>query len=52
MVSIHPIPRPLVLWTGQAYDAAGDYTQAMVEARVLELLGNDPSATLSSLFNR
>jgi hypothetical protein len=52
MVSIHPIPRPLVLWTGADYDAAGDYTQAMVEARVLELLGNDPSATLSSLFNR
>lgn len=49
-VNIRSIPRPLVLWAGDAYDAAGDYTQAQVEARVLELLGNDPKSVLEGLF--
>lgn len=43
-------PRSLVLWEGEAYDAAGDYTQAQVEARVLELLGPDIKAGLGALF--
>ena len=47
---IRPCPYPLVLWTGAAYDAAGDYTQAQVEARVLELLGTDIKAGLEGLF--
>lgn len=42
--------RPLVLWTGAAYDAAGDYTQAQVEARVTELLGADPVAAIVALI--
>lgn len=50
VVQIRPVPRPLVLWTGEAYDAAGDYTQAIVEARVTELLGGDPKAVLEGLF--
>jgi hypothetical protein len=50
VAQIRPVPRPLVLWTGDAYDAAGDYTQAMVEARVTELLGGDPKAVLEGLF--
>jgi hypothetical protein len=50
MVQVRPCPRPLVLWEGAAYDLAGDYTQAMVEARVLELLGSDPKAVLEGLF--
>lgn len=50
VAQIRPVPRPLVLWTGEAYDAAGDYTQAMVEARVTELLGGDPKAVLEGLF--
>lgn len=33
-------PRPVLLWEGDAYDAAGDYTQAQVESRVLEVLGD------------
>jgi hypothetical protein len=41
--------RPLVLWRGQAYDVAGDYTQEDIENRVLELLGNDPAASLDAL---
>jgi hypothetical protein len=41
---------PLVLWSGADYDVAGDYTQAQVEARVLELLGNEPAKALENLF--
>lgn len=43
---------PLFLWKDEAYDIAGDYTQAQVEARVLELLGDNPKSVLESLFNR
>lgn len=50
MAQIRPAPRPMVLWDKDAYDLAGDYTQAMVEARVLELLGNDPKTVLEGLF--
>lgn len=45
-------PFPLALWSGAEYDAAGDYTQAQVEARVLELLGQDVKAGIESLFVR
>jgi hypothetical protein len=47
---IRPCPQPVTLWSGDAYDAAGDYTQAQVEARVLELLGSDVKAGLERLF--
>lgn len=50
MVRIERLPMPLTLWTGESYDAAGDYTQAQVEARVLELLGPDLKAGLEKLF--
>ena len=49
---IRPCPYPLALWTGAAYDAAGDYTQAEAEARILELLGSDIKAGLEGLFVR
>ena len=49
-VYINNVPRPLVLWKGEAYDAAGDYTQSDVENRVIELLGSDPKAILEGLF--
>jgi hypothetical protein len=49
---IRPCPRPVILWEKEAYDAAGDYTQAQVEARVLELLGSDVKAGLEALFVR
>lgn len=52
VAQIRPCPQPLVLWKGEAYDAAGDYTQAQVEARVTELLGADPKAALEGLFQR
>ena len=47
---VHPCPFPLVLWEKAAYDAAGDYTQAQVESRVLEVLGSDVKAGLEKLF--
>jgi hypothetical protein len=50
MAQVRPCPYPLVLWAGEAYDVAGDYTQAQVEARVLELLGSDVKAGLEGLF--
>lgn len=50
IVKIDPCQRPLVLWENESYDAVGDYTQAQVEARINELLGNDPSKVLENLF--
>lgn len=50
VVQIRSIPQQIVLWEKEEYDAVGDYTQAQVENRVLELLGSDPKAFLESLF--
>lgn len=50
VAQIRPCPYPLVLWVGEAYDVAGDYTQSQVEARVLELLGSDVKSGLEKLF--
>jgi hypothetical protein len=47
-----PFRNHVELWTGDAYDEAGDYTQADVEARVLELLGEDVQAGLQALLER
>jgi hypothetical protein len=47
---IRPCPQPVALWSGGAYDEAGDYTQSQVEARVLEALGPDLKAGLEALF--
>lgn len=50
IVNIRPFPLPLVLWEGAAYEAAGDYTQLMIENKIKELLGNDPKVVLQGLF--
>jgi hypothetical protein len=50
MAQLRPVPRPILLWEKAAYDAAGDYTQAQVEARITELLGDDPKSVLEGLF--
>jgi hypothetical protein len=47
---VRSFPKPLTLWEGEAYDEAGDYTQAQVEARVAELLGSDASASLTGMM--
>jgi hypothetical protein len=49
---IRPCPRPVTLWAGAAYDAAGDYTQAQAEAKVMQALGPDIKAGLEGLFVR
>ena len=46
---LHPVLRPLPLWRGAEYDAAGDWTQAQAEARILELVGSDVQAGLQAL---
>jgi hypothetical protein len=40
----------LLLWSGDAYDAAGDYTQAQAEDRLREVLGADPVAVLQGVL--
>ena len=35
-------PRPVLLWKGDAYDAAGDWKQDEAEARLIELLSATP----------
>lgn len=49
-VQIRPFPKPLVLWSGNDYVNAGDYTQAQVEQKLLEVLGNNPSDVLKTLM--
>lgn len=49
-VQIARFRRPITLWEGSAYDVAGDYTQAQVEARILEVLGPNIKAGLEALF--
>lgn len=49
-VRIVPFPKPLVLWKGEDYEAVGDYTQAQVEAKILEKLGNNPAEVLKTLM--
>ncbi len=51
VAQIRPCPYPLVLWEKEAYVSAGDYTQASMEARVLELLGSDLASGLIKLFS-
>ena len=50
LAQIKPCSLPLVLWENDQYESAGDYTQAQAEARVLELLGENPKAVLETLF--
>lgn len=47
---IDRFPTNLILYTGEEYTSAGDWTQQQVELRVLEVLGSDPAAKLRSLF--
>ena len=47
---IDRFPTNLILYTGEEYTSAGDWTQQQAELRVLEVLGSDPAAKLRSLF--
>ena len=48
-VLVSPFMKPLLLWSGDEYVAIGDYTQAQVEARVLERLGPNLQAGIDLL---
>lgn len=51
IAKIHPVANPLPLWRGEDYDNVGDYTQAQVDERILELLGEDVQSGVQSLFS-
>jgi len=51
LAKVHPSANLLPLWRGPDYDAIGDYTQAQVEAKIKELLGENLER-LPSLFHR
>jgi hypothetical protein len=45
---IPPLRKQIVLWENDSYTTAGDYTQAQVEARLLEILGDNPTVVLEN----
>jgi hypothetical protein len=45
-----PFFRPLFLWAGDGYDNVGDYTQAKVESKIFELLGDNAHEKMQSLI--
>lgn len=45
-----PFYKLLTLWENESYNQIGDYTQSQAEARVLELLGNNPASGLLQLY--
>jgi hypothetical protein len=40
---------PLTLWSGDAYDQIGNWTQDQVDARINELLGDKPEDVIKTL---
>jgi hypothetical protein len=50
IANIKNIPSAIGLLHGADYDAAGDYSQAFIENKLRQYLGNDPAATLRALF--
>jgi hypothetical protein len=42
--------KPLILWQGQDYDSIGNWTEAQADAKILELLGNNPEELFKSLI--
>jgi len=44
------LPFGVTIWKGADYDAAGQFTDADVEARINTLLGSDPQSFLQGLF--
>jgi hypothetical protein len=48
--SIIGIPSPIVLWSENDYDNAGDWTQLQAESKLMELLGDNPAVALRALF--
>jgi hypothetical protein len=44
------VPLHLTLWKGDDFDIASEYTEEQVKDRVLEILGDNPTAVLEKLF--
>lgn len=49
LVRLAPFLRMILLWKENEYDTIGDYTQAQVENKILEILGEDLQTKLQSL---
>jgi hypothetical protein len=47
---IKGVNRNITLWSGDAYDKAGQFTDKDVDARVSEILGKDPAKSIEALF--
>jgi len=47
---IKGVNRNITLWSGDDYDKAGQFTDKDVDARVSEILGNDPAKSIEALF--
>jgi|688.fasta_scaffold656375_1 hypothetical protein len=47
---IKGVNRNITLWSGDAYDKAGQFTDKDVDARVNEILGSDPVKAIEALF--
>lgn len=47
---IPKLPLHITLWSGDEYDQIGDWTQAQADARLLEVLGDDPATKLRFLY--
>ena len=41
---------PLILWSGEEYDAIGDWTQSQAEDKIWEFLGDNPEIKLRTLL--
>ena len=49
---IAPFLQPIILWRGAEYDNIGDYTQAQVEEKIMQVLGDNPQEVLQSLVTQ
>lgn len=49
---IEHIPNVVTVYSGDEYDAVGDWTQSQVEQKLVEILGSNPAVTLRGLFPR
>ena len=47
---IKGVNRNVVLWQGEDYVAAGEFTTAETDARLKKLLGSDPASYITALF--
>ncbi len=49
---IKPFMASVTLWVGDTYDSLGQFTDADVDARVKEIIGNDPQVFLQALIDK